>query len=255
MLVCCITCVLYILYVWKKKKNLPVQQWLTAQGEETSKGLQDQRPCSQWMNILNREADTHTWGGGHTLYFCNVFFFFITKTVYFSPKESNTQKVVSWSHHCLIRAKVAAQNRDQILHINAESVSDANSLDSVYLNTLPGYSWEKLFKRLWEGKCIPQKANYQKKTKKLHGPRVLLTIWVKAVVLLLWSEARKKFSAASQPRCCEARAEGFFFFFALQQGCVGREGSQRVNRQALPLPCVIHPTERSEAAGEDTMFW
>lgn len=40
------------------------------------------------------------------------------------------------------------------------------------------------------------------------------------------------------------------FLFALQQGCVGREGSQRVNRQALPLPCVIHPTERSEAAGK-----
>lgn len=155
---------------------------------ETSKGLQDQRPCSQWMNILNRAADTHTWGGGHTLYLCKVFF--ITKTVYFSPKESNTQQMGSWSHHCLIRAKVAAQNQDQILHINAESASDTNNLDSVDLNTLPGYSWEKLFQRLWEGKCIPQKQT-AKKNKKLHGP--LLTIWAKAVVLLLWSKARKTF--------------------------------------------------------------
>lgn len=138
---------------------------------ETSKGLQDQR--------------------GHTLYLCNVF---VTKTVYFSPKESNTQKMGSWSHHCLIRAKVAAQNRDQISHINAESVSDTNNLDSVDLNSLPGYSSEKLFQRPWEGKMYSAKANCQKKQKKqLHGPRVLLTIWVKAVVLLLWSSARKTF--------------------------------------------------------------
>lgn len=144
-------------------------------------------------------------------HYINTLFYLCT--VYFSPKESNTQKMGSWSHHCLIRVKVAAQNRDQILHINAESVSEQF-----------GLGWPKHIARLLVRETFPTsvgrkmysaKANCQKK-KQLHGPRVLLTIWVKAVVLLLWSEDRNlsackcEFSAASQPRCCEARAEVFF---------------------------------------------
>lgn len=157
------------------------------------------------MNEYSKQRGWYTHLGGRTHIVFVQCFFFITKTVYFSPKESNTQKMGSWSHHCLIRAKVAAQNRDQILHINAESVSDTNNLDSVDLNTLPGYSWEKLFQRLWEGKCIPQKANCQKKQLQLHGP--LLTIWVKAVVLLLCAEVLRCIATA----LLWSESRGFFF--------------------------------------------
>lgn len=82
--------VYYIYYMFFLKKNYPCAAVADCTAWETSKGLQDQRPCSQWMNILNREADTHTWGGGHTLYLCNVFF--LSPRQFISALKNQTHK-------------------------------------------------------------------------------------------------------------------------------------------------------------------
>lgn len=168
----------------------------------------------------------------------------------------------SWSHHCLIRAKVAAQNRDQISHINAESVSDTNNLDSVDLNTLPGYSSEKLFQRPWEGKMYSAKANCPKKKKTTaRTSRASNHLGQSSCPPPVVRSSQNFLRANVSPPLHRNRAavkrepRVFLFFFCSPAGMCRQRGQSAGQPSSAATP-MRHPSHWVVGGRwEDTMFW